>query len=360
MAWIGTRRQDLVFFYGSSAFAVALGGLVIAWPVLLVPLVWAWLLLLDGPHLVATWQRTYFDPLERERHRSWIWKSLLLFLPPLVCWGLAWGLGQPLIFLAFVGFAALASWHHLVRQHYGITAVYEGHAGATPGVWKFDKYFMHGILWWLFGLSLLATEANRTILELPVPGPAWMQSAVMAGLVVAGVATAVFLGSIVWRAKRGMLIQPALFALGPVVGAMVFTLFVVGMFEPVLTGASNPEQLVLAATLVGGVIHGMQYIGIVAIANKRRYASDGRAWFARLGRAPVLSYGLWVAVSLAYVALNAGRGAYPGAAWLSFESMGAQFLLALYWGVFFHHYYVDQKIWRIRSDPRLRGELGMA
>ena len=41
-------------------------------------------------------------------------------------------------------------------------------------------------------------------------------------------------------------------------------------------------------------------------------------------------------------------------------STAAQVFLALYWGLFLHHYWLDQKIWRPSTDARLRTELGLA
>jgi hypothetical protein len=151
-----------------------------------------------------------------------------------------------------------------------------------------------------------------------------------------------------------------LFALLPVLGVVCFSLFVVGAFEPVLAHPANKEQIFLAATLVGGLVHGLQYIGIVTAANRRRYAADTRAAFAvRVGRAPLAAYGVLAAISLVYVLLNAARASMPGLAILPEQSEWARFFVALYWGLFFQHYYLDRKIWRIGSDPRLRQELNL-
>ena len=47
-AWIGSKRFDLLFFFGSGAVAFAVGICVLLVPVTLVPLVWLWLWLIDG------------------------------------------------------------------------------------------------------------------------------------------------------------------------------------------------------------------------------------------------------------------------------------------------------------------------
>src|SRR5262245_25902567 len=66
--WIGGRRFDSVFFFGSALAALVAGVVLLAAPELIVPLWWTWLWLGDGPHLLATWTRTYLDGVERRRH----------------------------------------------------------------------------------------------------------------------------------------------------------------------------------------------------------------------------------------------------------------------------------------------------
>ena len=64
--------------------------------------------------------------------------------------------------------------------------------------------------------------------------------------------------------------------------------------------------------------------------------------------------------ALLYVAINAIRDGVPGVPlFLEPGSDGARLGLGVYWGVFFHHYYLDQHIWRPSGDPALRVELGL-
>lgn len=359
--WIGGKRYDLVFFFGSGLVAALAGAVALMAPVLLVPMVWAWLWLIEGPHLLATWQRTYLDPDERQGRKRLLLGSLFFILPGIGAWalGLVSGSNVPLELLLLAG--ALASWHHGVRQHYGIMAVYEAQARTPAWLWRLDKLAMHGGLWAAFALSLVAIGANRRILELPEPVPAWARASGILAAILCGAAVLALAGSLVLRLRQGLSPRPCLFALLPVMGVLGFALFVVGAFEPIVAHPANDEQAVLAVSLVGGVVHGLQYIGIVLATNQRRYAARARpSLAARLGRAPLLSYAALALASLLYVALNAARGTMPAAALFGQDSGAAGFFVGLYWGLFFHHYYLDQKIWRIRSDPRLRTELGLA
>jgi hypothetical protein len=63
--------------------------------------------------------------------------------------------------------------------------------------------------------------------------------------------------------------------------------------------------------------------------------------------------------SILYMLLNLLRGVSPVGSLLLEASVPAQTALALYWGLFFHHYYLDQKIWRVRRSPSLQREFGM-
>jgi hypothetical protein len=57
--------------------------------------------------------------------------------------------------------------------------------------------------------------------------------------------------------------------------------------------------------------------------------------------------------------VNLARGVSPWASLTEPGSAGARLFLALYWGVFFHHYFLDQKIWRPHADRVVRAELGL-
>ena len=142
-------------------------------------------------------------------------------------------------------------------------------------------------------------------------------------------------------------------------GALAFAYFVLGHFEPLYPNASDPEQFFLAVTLAVGLLHSVQYLAIVFVVNQRRHAV-GETWVARMSRQPGRFYLFFVVGSLLYVALLASRGNSPGFNLFALNSDAARLFLALYWGVFFHHYYLDQKLWRPHLDPQLRFELGLS
>lgn len=358
--WIGGRRFDLVFFFGSSAAAALIGLLLVAAPALVVPVWWAWLFFFDGPHLVATWARTYIDADQRRHRGRLLVLSLAFLLPGPIALLAGKAVGSPVPFDLFLLSAAIWSWHHNVRQHYGLLSIYERLAGSSPRVRRIDTLFLQVALYTLFALFLVGHPHNRVVLSLPAELPRWVARGVLVVGALLAVAGAAYAVSLVIRSRRGVPVKPGLFALLPVLLVTAFGFFVIGAFEPLIPHPTNPEQSFLAVAVVGGIVHGAQYLGIVFAANRRRYAREGaRSIAASLGRSPPLAYGVFVLLSLGYLGLNAARGTSPGAALYPENSDAARLFLGLYWGLFFHHYYLDQKIWRPHSDPALRLELGL-
>src|ERR1700749_5223377 len=108
MRWLISAREDLVWFIGSVLTSYALFALYVGGLVPLVPMVIAWAVLIDAPHVFATFSRTYFDREERRARAKLLWWSLLFFAV------------GPLAVLAGVGFlfffvAALWACYHFVK-----------------------------------------------------------------------------------------------------------------------------------------------------------------------------------------------------------------------------------------------------
>src|SRR5918999_2641157 len=116
--WLISAREDLVWFIGAVVTSYALFALYVWGWVPLVPMVAAWAILVDAPHVFATFSRTYFDREERRARAKLLWWSLLFFaVGPLA---VVAGLGFLFFFLA-----ALWAYYHLVKQHYGFMVLYK-------------------------------------------------------------------------------------------------------------------------------------------------------------------------------------------------------------------------------------------
>src|SRR6185436_9382415 len=111
-------RDDAIWFIGSVVSSYLLLILYVSGLVPLVPMVAAWAILIDAPHVFGTFSRTYFDRTERKNRARLLWASLLFF-----------AIG-PVLVLAGAGFvfffvAALWAYYHLVKQHYGFMVLYK-------------------------------------------------------------------------------------------------------------------------------------------------------------------------------------------------------------------------------------------
>lgn len=363
--WVVSPAFDLGFFWGASAAGLTAAALMLIWPALVLPLTWLWLTCLEGPHLIATWQRVYLDAEERRQWRGLLPWSILCALGGVILLAVSELTGQPAIFDLLLAIAALLAWDHTLRQHWGVYSLYAARHRQPQGWWRFDHHFLHIFLWYLLIASLFAVPVSSAN-YLPWLAPAWRALGRQAVTVVTALALAGYAFSVWLRWRRGVPWVPGLFALLCIVGMLSFLIFGVGPFEPLLGWADNPEQCILAMTLAGGVVHGVQYMGVVFAANRGRVRAAGDAVPAsalgrfdlRLGRQPLLFYLGMVGISIGYAWLNAARGTMPGWNLFPSDSLATKISVALYWGLFLHHFLLDHFIWRVRTNPRLRAELG--
>jgi len=98
LRWIISSRDDLVWFIGSVFSSYALFFLYVTGIVPLLPMVAAWAILIDAPHVFGTFSRTYFDRTERHSRARLLWGSLLFFaVGPIMVFA---GLGLVFFFFA--------------------------------------------------------------------------------------------------------------------------------------------------------------------------------------------------------------------------------------------------------------------
>src|SRR6266516_1112681 len=118
LRWIINAREDLVWFIASVPSSYALLILYVTGAVPLLPMVAAWAILIDAPHVFGTFSRTYFDRSEWHSRKRLLLGSLLFFVigPIAVISGLG---------LVFFFIAALWAYYHLVKQHYGFMVLYK-------------------------------------------------------------------------------------------------------------------------------------------------------------------------------------------------------------------------------------------
>jgi hypothetical protein len=327
-AWIVSRGQDLLWFQGSVLAGLALLAVFVAaprlddasagpWhPVLVAVLLWG--IAFDGTHVWGTYARSYLAEDEASRAMlpgSWAWAVLAV--------GPAVALFAAPLFGFFLVGANLWGYWHLVRQHYGFLMLYRRRAGQHDrGGARLDALLLWvGCAYPYLRFSLSdAYVASGLPLLLPPPALAALRRPLdlAFALAVAGLATLVLSGRIepFRPAPRHLLLA------------------VVTGFH-ILVFALLDNLLAILATLT--IFHNLQYHRIVWQYERGR------------GRVPSGSLTRYLALGLAF-----------GAVWYGARVLGVavapsettrNVLLGLGWGVAFHHYIVDGRIWRIRRSP---------
>jgi uncharacterized membrane protein len=343
LRWIISGRDDMVWFIGSVLTSYALLLAYVTGLVPLVPMVAAWAILIDAPHVFGTFSRTYFDRAERRARKRLLWGSLLFFMV------------GPLMVLAGVGLvfffvAALWAYYHLVKQHYGFMVLYKKkNNDLAPVDNALDRTFL--LLAFTYPFVAFVAEDAEAMARVP----AALRS-VVGGLAQVLLVLTLCAGA-VWVARQG---QRAITGLALNVPKYLLLAAAIPMHWVVLLTPMPHKPLAIVAILT--IYHNLQYHRLIWFHNKKYVQGPDRR--ERYGGAELISrrllyyigfgllFGLWYQVprqlTLAYVANHNQAETF----WLQ---LGAAFL----WGYAFIHYYLDSKIWRVRRDPSVGQALRM-
>jgi hypothetical protein len=350
--WIISARDDLVWLIGSVASSYLLLALYVAGVLPLVPMVAAWAILIDAPHVFGTFSRTYFDRSERQNRKRLLLGSLLFFAvgPLMVLAGLA---------LVFFFLAALWAYYHLVKQHYGFMVLYKKKNNDLAAV---DNALDRLLLLFAFNYPFVAFIANDP--EAMKRVPAALQSGVN-GLALILLAGTIVL-AIAWAARQ---IQRWITRQPLNVPKYLLLAAAIPMHWVVLLTPMPHKPIAIVAILT--IYHNLQYHRLIWFHNQKYTgtASTGTAGVPpaiykndlrqKYGAAELISRRLLFYVAfgvlfgliyqgprqiLGYFSLrNAGAGE---------QSMAVQLGISFLWGYAFIHYYLDSKIWRVRRDLR--------
>ena len=366
--WLVSRAFDLTWFFGGAALSVLVLALYFVVGAPIVALWWIWLLAFDGPHIGAAFTRTYLDRDEWRRRPGLLLTSLLTFaLGPLF---LATSVitGSPDPFLLFLGLATFYGYYHVVRQHYGFVALYN----TVNQDWKtasvaLDKWTLYIGCWAPYAYFLLTHPNARALLRLTPGAPSPPEA--IAGYLLLGL-WLIVIGRFVAR----HLIDDGFRLRNPKTPYLAGTVVLYGViylaiarFEPVYGASHGPDQDFLLLSIVIVIFHNLQYVGLVWFHNRNRYAGAGaeHGLASLVNRGPGLFLGACLAFSLGiYATVACATGAFPACHWFEGAGVGPvtwnQIGLCLWWGLAMNHYYLDQKIWRIRDDAALSRSLRLA
>ncbi len=356
--WLVSPAFDVAFFFGGAGLGA---GAVLAVLLLGVPVPvvwWIWLLGFDGPHMMATYSRTYLDNRSwRERPKLLLGTLLAFAIGPLaVLASESAGRDEP--FLLFVAVATGYGYYHVIRQHWGFLALYRAKsADRSRAGFLVDKWGLYVGCWAPYVAFLVTHDKTRAMFGFEGSAP----PALAIPFIAAWVACLSLIVARAVRERTG--------GAQTVYAAVVLLLhgaayFIVARYEPVYSASSGPDEDFLLLTVMQSTFHAAEYIALVYIHNRSRYAasSSGAACWMSASAARFLL--VCLGFSIAYLFMASSAGVFPVIRSFAGKTIAGlsvnRLALSLWWGLALHHYVVDQRIWRIKEDHELRKHLGLA
>ena len=343
--WLISAQDDLVWFIGSVVTSYALLFLYVSGALPLVPMVAAWAILIDAPHVFGTFSRTYFDRTERRNRARLLWGSLLFFaVGPLMVW-----LGAGLIFF-FI--AALWAYYHLVKQHYGFMVLYKKKNGDLAAI---DNALDRLLLLVAFNYPFVEFIARDP--EAMARVPALLRSSVKTLSLLLLIGTIALL--VVWIGRQ---VQRLINGQPLNLPKYLLLAAAIPMHWIVLLTPMPHKPIAIVAILT--IYHNLQYHRLIWFHN-RKYVTAGDDSKQKYGAAELISRRLLFYIAFGIIFGLIYQGPRQVLGYVSLQSSPAEhsFLIQLgisfLWGYAFIHYYLDSKIWRVRRDPSVGQALKM-
>ena len=339
LRWIISARDDVIWFIGSVVSSYALLVLYVSGLVPLVPMVAAWAILIDAPHVFGTFSRTYFDRTERKNRARLLWGSLLFFAigPALVLAGFG---------LVFFFVAALWAYYHLVKQHYGFMVLYKKKNGDLARVDNvLDRVFL------LFALNYPFVEFIARDPDAMARVPALLRGGVN------GFAKLLLVGTIIsfvlWLGRQ---IQRAIVGEPLNVPKYLLLAAAIPMHWIVLLTAMPYKPIAIVAILT--IYHNFQYHRLIWFHNQKYANAREKYGAAELISRRMLFY---ITFGILFGIIYQGPRQILGYLGLrnAAQPLTIQLGISFLWGYAFIHYYLDSKIWRVRRDPSVGKALNM-
>lgn len=342
--WLISAHDDLVWFIGSVATSYALLLLYTSGILPLVPMVVAWAILIDAPHVFGTFSRTYFDRAERKNRARLLWGSLLFFVVgPVMVW---FGAG-----LVFFFVAALWAYYHLVKQHYGFMVLYKKKNGDLA---KVDNFLDRLLLLFAFNYPFVEFIARDPEAMARVPNS--LRSGVSTLSLLLLIGTVALL--LVWLGRQ---IQRLVIGQPLNVPKYLLLAAAIPMHWIVLLTPMPHKPIAIVAILT--IYHNFQYHRLIWFHNRKYSGEDSKQ---KYGAAELISRRLlfYVLFGLVFGLIYQGPRQLLGYVSLQRGPNEQSFLIQLgisfLWGYAFIHYYLDSKIWRVRRDPSVGQALKMS
>lgn len=398
--WIISKKDDLVWLIYPALISFLIIGLYflmtrligISENITILSIYISWALLFDGTHAFATYTRTYFDKEFFSQNKKFLLKSLLVFtIGPIFIFSsylVNQDINQTTIaFIIFNRIGICYAYYHLIKQHWGFMVLYRKKNNEQNSTTrKLDGLllafgtifpFVHGQInkiqllhlsetfpislgqWKQFSFYLLILGlfflilSNLKRLRLKAIGfhiISWI--IIIASLLVQVI---IFLSL-----SRFLLLLSILSISGFIATVIYYVYFVIS--EKILL-YNKPKWLLLFTVLLCyniafhlnlpifiliaaiTVFHNIQYHRIINFHNVNKYKNGKKEIY---GYAVILAQKISVFIVAAFLF---GLVVYlPRFASYKLDDLLLNYLLsAFFWGLAFHHYYIDSVIWRIKG-----------
>jgi hypothetical protein len=383
--WIVGKWTDLLCFIGAAALGYGMFFLHAGLAMNMITIWFVWYMFLDSPHFFGTYARTYLDKEEWQQRRRLLIGSIgLLAVGPVTVilgYGLyALGAGwYKTPYLALVAFVSIWAYWHVVRQHYGIMALYKRKNKDSDTLdLALDQWVLYlGLLAPFVAFAVTNNEA-RIALGISRPleagritnpyirGQGWESLVQQLSMVAAFGSLLILIARQLVRLQRGL----------PLNGPKILFLFaVIPLHMVVCYHPASTTLALLGFSACVTIFHDMQYHAIVWYHQKNRMAKAGDERFEKYGMAARISrsfpvymgcaVAMGVTLGLLGCVIDVNPGCFPD--WVpliaarSSNIYGNMTVNELFYGIFLgvlmHHYYVDQFIWRPSKDKNLQKDL---
>ncbi len=408
--WIISKRSDVLWLIGPVIFSIAALGLFYLFTgsihtdrsktVFVFYIAWA--LLFDSSHFFATYTRTYFDKSFFRQNRPILLITLCTFLIGPLFIGLPFLFSKDINLLRnsytiFNRFCICMAYFHLVRQHWGIIAIYRRrnnetdnrsrrteHALLLMGCFLPFLYFQYSnmplissselfsafelrswnretyyVLAWGVVLLLVHLLTRRKWPFLKLQWAALVMGVIAAFIFLAGlISLKTLLGwicSLLFTAflillQRFVLRKPADTINVPKWGLLITVIAAHVIFIML------PIPLLLKPVLLG-IYHNIQYHRIVYYHNQNKYTGADSSGY---GMAAIFTRRIVILVLCMALFGLFTTGFQWGSRTLLRSEVANYFLACIAWAIPLHHYILDAVIWRLRKDESLLKHLNAA
>jgi hypothetical protein len=382
--WIVNKKADLFLFIGGALTGYIMFFLHAGLHLNMLTVWFIWVVFIDTPHFYSTYLRTYFDKEEFQARKNLLIGSLAWLLVGPAIIGVSYilytmGVGlYKTPFVLFLIFFNLWAYWHVVRQHYGILALYKRkNNDFDEQDTRIDKVLLYGGLIAPFLTFAIRHPEARELFGLQATFPAYPEGSLFSSTfmsqlhwehVVVYLSVTFMVGIILaflirqvqrWQNNQPLNMPKILFFIA------LIPLYAYINYSPAVTTA----PLIAFAAFVT-IYHDVQYHAIVWFYSQNRYHKPG-VDKKKYGLAVKLSQNIaiYALAGIAMAALLRVTGSLldvtPGFSPIVRTSelslfgniTTSELLLGFVIGIPLHHYFVDQFIWRPSKDKVLREDL---